>query len=349
GVVWVGTDNGRVHLTRDDGRTWTDVTPTGMADWTKVNIIDASRRDPATAYVAADRHRADDSRPQAWRTHDYGKTWTEIGHGLPADAWVGVVRQDPVRPELLYAGTSRGVHVSFDDGESWQSLQLDLPTTGINDLVVKNDDLVVATQGRGLWALDAITPLRLLDVKAQGPVMTPPAVAYRVAYNQNRDTPLPPDEPRAPSFPAGAVVDYCLPAAPPGPAVLEIAAAEGRVVRTFRSGAPPAKPPAKPYFAELWRPDPPGLTAREGHNRFFWDLRYARPRTQEYEYSIAAVPGQPTLLLPAGPYVLPGRYELRLTVDSLTLRQTLTVVQDPRRHETPDEMRALLEFERETI
>jgi photosystem II stability/assembly factor-like uncharacterized protein len=351
GLVWVGTDNGRVHLTRDEGGTWTDVTPTGMEDWTKVNIIDASGRDPATAYVAADRHRADDSRPRAWRTHDYGRTWAEIGHGLPADAWVGVVRQDAVRPELLYAGTSRGVHVSFDDGESWQSLQLDLPTTGINDLLVKNDDLVVATQGRGLWALDAVTPLRHLDSRssAQAPVLTPPGVAYRVPFSQNKDTPLPPDEPRAPNFPAGAIVDYLLSAAPRGPVVLEIADSEGHVVRRFSSDEPPVRPPARPYFAELWRPDPPVLTAREGHNRFVWDLRYPRPRTGEYEYSIAAVPGQTTPLLPAGPYVLPGRYELRLSVDSRTERQTLTVAQDPRRHETSEELRALLEFQRETI
>jgi hypothetical protein len=322
-----------------------------MADWTKVNIIDASVRDPATAYVGADRHRLDDFRPLAWRTHDFGRTWTQIGHGLPADAWVGVVRQDPVRPGLLYAGTSRGVHVSFDDGESWQSLQLGLPTTGINDLLVKNEDLIVATQGRGLWTLDAITPLRHLAAGSleRTPLMAPPAVAYRVPFSQNKDTPLPPEEPRAPNFPAGAVIDYFLPAAPRGPVSLEIADADGQVVRRFRSDEPPPKLPATPYFAELWRPDPPALTARAGHNRFVWDLRLPRPRTTEYEYSIAALPGRPTPLLPAGPYVLPGRYEVRLSVDSGTLRETLTVLQDPRRAETADELAALLAFERETI
>jgi photosystem II stability/assembly factor-like uncharacterized protein len=351
GLVWVGTDNGRVQLTRDEGRSWSDVTPTDMTDWTKVNIIDASPRDPATAYVAADRHRLDDFRPLAWRTHDYGKSWTEIGHGLPAGAWVGVVRQDPVRRGLLYAGTSRGVHVSFDDGESWQSLQLGLPVTGVNDLVVKNEDVIAATQGRGLWALDGVTPLRHLDAEtlAGEPVLTPPAVAYRVAYSQNKDTPLPPEEPRAPDFAAGAVIDYFLPAVPHGPVTLEIADSSGQVVRRFRSDEAPESPPSRPYFAELWRPAPPTLGARAGHNRFVWDLRYPRPRTNEYEYSIAAVPGRSTPLLPAGPYVLPGRYEARLSVDSRTLRQSFTVAQDPRRHETPDELRSLLDFEREAI
>jgi photosystem II stability/assembly factor-like uncharacterized protein len=351
GLVWAGTDNGRVHLTRDEGRTWTDVTPPGMADWTKVNVIDASPVDPATAYVAADRHRVDDFRPLAWRTHDYGQTWTEIGCGLPETAWVGVVRQDPGRKGLLFAGTSRGVHVSFDDGESWQSLQLGLPTTGVNDLIVKNEDLIAATQGRGLWALDALSPLRHIDARSlsAGPVMTPPAAAYRVPYNQNKDTPLPPEEPRSPNFPAGAVLDYFLPAVPRGPVSLEITDAEGGVVRRFRSDEPAPRLRATPYFAELWRPDPAGLPARIGHNRFVWDLRYPQPRAAEYDYSIAGVPGRPATLLPAGPFVLPGRYEVRLTVDSQTVRQTLTVVQDPRRHETLDDLRALLELQRETI
>jgi photosystem II stability/assembly factor-like uncharacterized protein len=151
GQVWIGTDNGRVQLTRDDGRTWTDVTPPGMKDWTKVNIIDASPTEAGTAYVAADRHRLDDFRPLAFRTRDFGSTWTEIGHGLPDGAWVGVVRADPRRPGLLFAGTSRGVHVSFDDGGRWQGLQLGLPTTGINDLIVHGDDVIVHPGARH-WA-----------------------------------------------------------------------------------------------------------------------------------------------------------------------------------------------------
>ncbi|HEV8374924.1 MAG TPA: hypothetical protein VGR38_01680, partial [Candidatus Polarisedimenticolia bacterium] len=153
GLVWLGTDNGRVLVTRDDSKSWRNVTPPGLPDWTRINQIDASAGDPRTAYVAADGHRRDDFRPFAFRTHDFGEHWTEIGRGLPVGAWVGVVRQDPKRPGLLYAGTSRGMWVSFDDGSSWQSLQLNLPTTGINDLRLQGDDLIVATQGRAIWIL----------------------------------------------------------------------------------------------------------------------------------------------------------------------------------------------------
>jgi len=351
GVVWVGTDNGRVQLTRDEGRTWQDVTPPGMGDWTKVNVVDASPSDPATAYVAADRHRLGDARPLAFRTHDSGRSWTEIGHGLPAAAWVGVVRQDPVRKGLLYAGTSRGAWVSFDDGETWQSLQLNLPTTGINDMVVKQDALVVATQGRALWALDGIAPLRHLDAHAlaSAAVLTPPVVAYRVAASHNKDTPLPPEEPRAANPPAGAVLDYVLPAPPAQPLTLEVADAEGNVVRSFRSDDAPERLPADVYFHERWRPDPPALTARAGHNRFVWDLRLARPRAREYQYSIAATPGQPTPLRPQGPFVLPGTYTVRLLGAGEPLQQKLVVAQDPRRGESAEDLKALLAFQREVI
>jgi photosystem II stability/assembly factor-like uncharacterized protein len=351
GLVWVGTDNGRVQLTRDDGKTWQDVTPAGMGDWTKVNVIDASPSDPASAYVAADRHRLDDERPLAWRTHDFGKTWTEIGRGLPAGAWVGVVRQDPKRKGLLYAGTSRGVHVSFDDGESWQDLQLNLPTTGINDMVVKGEDVVIATQGRALWALDGVTPLRHLDGHAlqSAAVFTPPAPAYRVAASQNKDTPLPPEEPRAPNPPAGAVLDYVLPSAPQGPLSLEILGPGGELIRRFRSDDKPEAPEADVYFAELWRPTPPALPAKVGHNRFVWDLRHPRPRAHEYEYSIGAVPGHPTPLLPQGPFVLPGTYRVRISGVGEPLAQELTVAQDPRRGESAADLKALFDFQREVI
>ncbi|MGE5359979.1 MAG: WD40/YVTN/BNR-like repeat-containing protein [Bacteroidales bacterium] len=356
GLVWVGTDNGRVQVTRDGGTTWTNVTPPDMRDWTKVNIIDASSVDAATAYVAADRHRLDDFRPLAWRTHDFGKTWTEIGHGLPAGAWVGVVREDPKRRGLLFAGTSRGVFVSFDDGNQWQSLQRDLPRTGINDLVVHGDDVVVATQGRAIWALDAIEPLRhAAGRSATEPFLVPPAVAYRLRANNNKDTPLPPEEPRAANPPVGAILDYVLPDNAAGPVVIEIVATQGAgrgagaaetVVRRFSSDDKPAQPPGDVYFAQSWLAPPSVPTARRGHNRFVWDLRYPAPHALEYEYSIAAVPGgaKPT---PEGAFVLPGSYEVRLTVGGTTLRQPLTVVMDPRVKTPPSDLAALLAFQRE--
>jgi len=353
GLVWIGTDNGRVQVTRNDGATWTDVTPPGMRDWTKVNIIDASATDPGTAYVAADRHRLDDFHPLAWRTHDFGKTWTEIGGGLPDGAWVGVVRADAKRRGLLFAGTSRAIHVSFDDGDHWQSVQLDLPTTGINDLLVHGDDVIVATEGRGIWSLDAIGPLRSAAEAAPAnlPVLSPPPVAYRLRANNNKDTPLPPEEPRGENPPVGAIVDYVLTEAPASPVIIEIVQAGGAragetIVRRFHSDEKPTRPPADVYFAESWLATPAIPTAHAGHNRFVWDLRYPAPRALEYEYSIAAVPGgaKPT---PEGAFVLPGTYEVRVTIDGKTLGQPLTVVMDPRADTPAGDLAALLAFERE--
>ena len=350
GQVWVGTTNGRLHLTRDGGSTWTDVTPPDMADWTKVNIIDASATDLATAYVAADRHRLDDPRPLVWRTHDFGATWVEIGGGLPAGAWVGVVRQDPVRPDLLYAGTSRGVHLSFDDGATWQRLQLDLPTTGINDLLVHEDDVILATQGRGIWVLDAVALLRHLAAAppGEGPLLVPPAPAVRLRFNQNRDTPLPPEEARGENPPAGAVLDYVLPPGASGPVVLEILDSEGGLVRRFTSDevrVPPAT--EKVYFADLWRGEPSLPASGPGHHRFVWDLRTPPPPTLRGRYSIAAVPGRPTAVTPRGAFVLPGRYKVRLTTGGVTVTRPLEVVMDPRVVVGEGELEALLDFQRQ--
>jgi hypothetical protein len=348
GVVWVGTTNGRVQLTRDEGASWADVTPQDLGDWTKVNLIDASSADAATAYVAADRHRRDDFRPLAWRTHDFGATWTEIGHGLPAGAWVGVVRQDPRQPGLLYAGTSRGVHVSFDDGDSWHSLQLDLPVSGINDLLVHDDDVIVATQGRAIWVLDEVAPLRAI-VREAPPgesVLVPPGRAYRLRLNQNRDTPLPPEEPRGENPPVGAVLDYVLPDGFEGPVAIEIRDAEGALVRTFRSDQPIETRRGRIYFAPTWRGREPGPATGAGHHRFVWDLRLPPPPTLEPEYSIAAIPGRPTPLLPQGAFVLPGRYEVRLSAGSRQVSRPLEVAPDPRVATPLDELAALADFQR---
>jgi photosystem II stability/assembly factor-like uncharacterized protein len=351
GLVWVGTDNGRVQRTDDGGATWQERTPAGLADWSKVNMIDASPTDPATAYVAVDRHRLDDFRPMAYRTHDGGATWTEIGHGLPEGSWVGVVRQDPKAPDRLYAGTSRGVFVSFDDGERWQSLQLNLPPTGINDLLVHGDDLIAATQGRALWVLDGIAPLRHHGGGSlgAGAVFLPPAPAVRLRSNQNKDTPLPPEEARAVNPPVGAVFDYVLPDAIPADVLrlmtLEIATAEGQVVRRFASDDAPKRATAEVYFADAWLGEPARLPGRPGHNRFTWDLRLPAPRAIAPEYSIAAVPGLPTEALPQGAFVLPGRYEARLIAGGKTLRQSFEVTLDPRVKTAAEDLRSLLDFQ----
>ncbi len=352
GVVWVGTDNGRVQLTRDDGATWSDVTPPSLGDWSKINTIDPSPRDPAVAYVAADRHRLDDARPLVYRTRDFGVSWTEIGNGLPAGEWVGAVRQDAERDGLLFAGTNRGVYVSFDDGASWGSLRRDLPTTGINDLLVHGDDLVAATEGRGLWALDGIEPLRHLtaDLVARSrelPALLPSAAAYRLRANSNRDTPLPPEEPRAPNPPVGALVDYLVPAGWSGALAIEIADLSGAVLRRFASDAEPEPIRTPPYFAPLWQGLAGPLAATPGHHRLIWDLRTTAPEALRQEWSMAALPGRPMTALPQGALVVPGEYEVRLVAGDHVERQRLRVRADPRVPTSLAELAALAAFQRE--
>ena len=348
-VIWVGTDNGLIQLTRDGGKNWQNVTPPGLPDWSKVAQIDPSAGDPATAFAAIDRHRLDDYGPHAYRTHDYGKTWTEISRGLPREAYVNVVRQDPTRPSLLFAGTSRGVLVSFSDGDDWQPLQLNLPTSGVNDLAIHGNDLVAATQGRALWVLDDISPLRHMPAAGIGAEanLFPPAPAVRLIQNQNKDTPLPPEEPTAPNPPEGAILDYYLAHAPAGALTLEIFDAAGKLVQKFQSDQVPPKPDAEQYFADRWLTPRAVLPARPGHNRFAWNLRYPRPPALQYEYSIAAVAGS-TEALPAGALVLPGRYEVRLKVDGRTYQQPLTVQLDPRVKVSASSLAAQLAFERQT-
>lgn len=347
GLVWAGTSNGRVYLTRNGGADWRDVTPEGLEDWSKINLIDASSTDTDTAYLAVDRHRLDDLSPRAYVTHDAGQSWREIGHGLPAGGYLKVLRADPAATGLLYAGTSRGAFVSFDDGENWQSLQLNLPTTGINDLLVHEDDLVIATQGRALWVLDDLGPLRHL---AQSPALaTPqlvtPAAAVRLRFNQNKDTPLPPEEPAGENPPAGAVLDYLLPAGFGGKVKLEILSAGGEVIRSFDSETVPAQPRARVYFAETWLGTPRPLPASPGHHRFVWNLRYLPPPTLESEYSIAATPGEPTPILPEGAFVLPGAYVVKLITDEATVTRQLEVIPDPRVAATQEDLAELLDFQ----
>ncbi|HUD72415.1 MAG TPA: hypothetical protein VMQ62_10675 [Dongiaceae bacterium] len=349
GVIWIGTDNGRVQLTRDAGRSWSDVTPPGLTDWTRVNTIDPSPSDPAVAYVAGDRHRHDDLAPYAWRTTDYGATWTMIAGGLPAGAWVGVLRQDPERAGLLYAGTSRGVQVSFDDGATWQTLQRNLPSVEINDLLVQRGDLVAATQGRAIWVLDDLEPLRQAGSAApdEAPRLLNPRAALRLRANMNRDTPLPPDEPHGENPPVGAVIDYLLPQSGAKEVTIEVHAADGALVNRFVSTATPARPTETIYFDDVWLAPAPRPTTHPGHNRFIWDLKYPMPQVIEPEYSMSAVPGQPTPLQPSGAFVLPGKYEVRLVVGGVTRTATLVVGLDPRARVAPGALEALLLFQRE--
>jgi len=348
--IWIGTDDGLIQLTRDGGKTWKNVTPKGLPVWGKVATIDLSATEPGVAYAAVDTHRLDDFTPHAYRTHDYGETWQEISAGLPQARFVTSLRADPVRRGLLYAGTDGGVSVSVDDGAHWQSLQLNLPTCWVGDLTVHGADLVIATQGRGLWVLDDVTPLRQVgrDSSAAGATLLAPADAVRVRSDMNRDTPLPADFPITPNPPAGAALDYVL-AKPARSVRLEVLTEKGETVRSFASDAPPEKLNANRYFPEGWvrPPEPPATGA--GHHRFVWDLRYERPRADRYEYMIAAVWGRDTPLEPRGPLVLPGRYTVRLTVDGQRTEQPLRVTMDPRVTVAADVLSAQLDFQRRTI
>jgi photosystem II stability/assembly factor-like uncharacterized protein len=328
-LIWAGSDTGLIHVTRDAGKTWADVTPKKLSDWSKITHLEASRFDPGTAYAAVDRHRLDDYRPYAFRTRDYGKTWQRISGGIGDRAFLNAVREDPQRRGLLYAATELGVYVSFDDGDHWQSLQLNLPVSSVRDLVVHGSDLVIATHGRGFWILDNMTPLRQADWKISeaAAFLYKPERAVRILNDAFQGTPLPPEIPQASNPPSGAIIDYYLKSAAPE-CTLEILNASGQVVRRFSTaGAAPARRRTS-AIADVWIKPPRRLTANQGMNRFVWDLRYAAAGIEGEEGTAVS------------PQVLPGRYTVRLTAAGVTLNETLEVTLDPRSKATPADLRA---------
>ncbi len=329
GTIWAGTDDGLMWITRDNGAHWKNVTPPALTPWSKIAQIDASRADDDTAFVAVNRFRLDDLRPYVYVTHDGGAHWQLRVDGLP-DEPVNAVRQDPVEARLLYAATEDGVYVSFDEGAHWQPLQQNLPHTSVRDLVVHENDLAIATHGRGFWILDDVGPLRAL---ARNPAfgafkLFAPELAYRVHWNTNTDTPLPPEEPTGKNPPDGAILDYALGASAQNVAI-SIYDARGTLVRRYSSDdAPPPPIPDldKPAFWE--RPfTRPGTVA--GMHRFVWNLREPDPKAAAADLSMGAVPHD-TPRTPQGVLVLPGRYLVRLTVDGKSVDRTLTVKLDPR-------------------
>jgi photosystem II stability/assembly factor-like uncharacterized protein len=330
-LVWAGTDDGRIQRTGDGGQTWRDVTPAALVPWAKVSLLEASHFDRDTAYAAVNAFRLDDTRPHVYRTRDGGRTWLHVTSGMPDDEGaVNAVREDPRRRGLLFAGTERQVYVSFDDGDRWQSLRVDMPATSVRDLVVKDDDLVAGTHGRGFFILDDIAPLRQLapDVLARPLHLFAPAEAVRFRGNTNTDTPLPPDEPAAPNPPEGAILDYHL-AAAAREAVLEIRDGRGRLVRRFASSDPDEPPVPGRNIPDYWMRPPRRLATTAGLHRFVWDLRERTPSVLRFAYPIAAVPHD-TPREPRGPWVLPGTYEVRLAVDGRRESQRLVVKMDPR-------------------
>jgi hypothetical protein len=297
-----------------------------------VSVLAASSFDEQTAYAAINRFRLDDLAPHIYRTHDGGATWKEIVSGIPGNEVVNAVREDPVRRGLLFAGTERGVHVSFDDGDHWQPLRLDLPATSVRDLVVHGDDLVVGTHGRSFWILDNISSVRQLgqEVLSRETHLFRPALTYRVRRSRYTDTPLPPDEPAGQNPPDGAMLDYYLKTAASGPVVLEILDARGRLVRRFAStDKPDLVDPNELALPTDWVRPPRQLATGAGLHRFVWDLREPPPDALEHQYPISAMYGD-TPREPLGPLVMPGEYQVRLTVGGHTETQPLTLKMDPR-------------------
>ena len=336
-TIWAGTDDGLVWRTADGGKHWSNVTPPGVGSWAKISIIDASPFDTASAYVAVNRLRLDEQRAQLFRTHDGGRSWTEIDRGIDATP-TNVVRADPQRRGLLYAGTERGVWVSFDDGASWSSLRLNLPATSVRDLVVHGDDVVIGTHGRGFWILDDIAPLRQIALlRGTQPALLEPVPAWRVPRDTNTDTPLPADEPFAANPPSGAVFDFVLPR-DAARVTLTVADARGRTLRRIASDDAPAMvDPASLEVPAWWIAPPRLLPGRAGAHRFVWNLQAAKPRTAEPSPTIAAIPHD-TPLEPEGPTVPPGTYTVTLDVDGVRQTRALVVRQDPR---TPVALRDL--------
>ena len=326
-TIWCGTDDGLIQVTRDGGKTWKDVTPTTISSWSKISIMDASHFDVNTAYAAVNRIRLDDMRPHIYKTTDGGKSWKEIVNGLPADP-VNVVREDPLRKGLLYAGSERAVHISFDDGEHWQSLRLNMPATSIRDLVIKDDDLVIGTHGRSFWILDNITPLRQLtdQLARQSPVLYKPAGQYRVRWNTWTDTPLPQEEPAGENPPDGAMIDYYL-AANAKKVSLEIIDTKGKVIRSYSSADTMYKIPDV-NIPHYWIRPQQMLSTAKGSQRFLWDMHYA-PLNVPASYPISAI-YQNTAPNETSPWVMPGNYTVRLTVDGQSRTQRLTLKMDPR-------------------
>jgi photosystem II stability/assembly factor-like uncharacterized protein len=325
--IWIGTDDGLIHLTTDGGKNWTNVTPSSLGAWQKVSIIDAGHFDAQAAYAAINTLRLDDLRPHILRTHDGGKTWSEIVSGIPAGETVNAVREDTKRKGLLFASTERTVYVSFDDGDHWQSLRLNLPVSSVRDLVIKDADLVIATHGRSFWILDDISPLRQAQPAMKATLFNP-APAMRVRWNTNTDTPIPPDVPAGQNPPDGAVIDYFLPTAASA-VKMEILDAKGAAVRTYASTDQPE--PIDPNLAipTYWVRRPRVLSTAAGMHRWLWDLHLQPAPAGRPQYPMQAVLHD-TPPAPSSPWVLPGQYSVRLTVDGQTMTQPIGVTMDPR-------------------
>jgi photosystem II stability/assembly factor-like uncharacterized protein len=347
GQIWVGTDTGLIHLTTDGGKTWNNVTPAGLSDWSKISLIEASHFDAATAYAAVDRHRLDDPTPYIYRTRDSGKHWDKITKGIPDGAYVRAVREGPARG-LLFAATELGVYFSVDDGGSWRSLQLNMPVAPVHDLAIKNHDLIAASHGRSFWVLDDISPLEQLTAANMNAAadLFQPAPAIRIRPNVNTDTPLPPEVPAGENPPAGAILYYYFKSPPQGEVRLEILDDKKNVIRRFSSNDRPSEPQLNSVaFPSYWFRPPERISTAAGIHRFVWDLRYPSPAAVFPEYSMSTAYGQNTPTEPLGPQVLPGTYYVRLVADGKELTKQLAISMDPRVKVSPEDLQRQLALE----
>lgn len=359
-ILWAGTSDGLIQLSRDGGHTWKNVSPPDLTARSSVGHIDASHHAPGTAYASAEE--AGSTAPLLYRTSDYGQSWQKIVTGLPDNVRARVVREDPENANLLYAGTEMGAWVSFDRGDEWQPLQLNLPHTVVSDLKVHGDDLVASTYGRSMWILDDVTPLRQMSeaMAASSVYLYRPETAWRVRWSNNHDTPLPPEVPMGQNPPEGAVIDYYLKSPAQGSMTLAIYDSAGHLVNQYSNIAPPAdtSPPNVPNY---WFKPPAVLDTSAGMHRFVWDMRYPTPKALTYsyygnmldytEYTLTwhAVLGNTPRATTVGPLAIPGTYQLKLTVDGQTYTRPLTIKNDPRSPATQADLTAQLALEQRVM
>jgi photosystem II stability/assembly factor-like uncharacterized protein len=334
-IIWAGTDDGLVHITTNGGDTWKNVTPPTLTSWDKISQIDASHFNSGTAYIAVNAIRKDDMKPHIYKTHDFGKSWTEVVSGMNPSGPVNVVREDHKQQGLLFAGTERAVYFSNNDGATWQSLQLNMPASSIRDLVIHQNDLVIGTHGRSIWILDDFSPLRqLTKLQAQKNYLFQPSETIRVRFNMFSDTPLPPEEPTGQNPPDGALIDYYL-----GEAAqqvqLKILNQKGQLVTKFSSDdVLEALDSTQMRHPTYWARPVQVLSTKHGHQRFVWNLRYQSPQGASRSYDIAAVQYN-TASGPVGPFVAPGNYRVQLTIDGITTERSIAVKLDPRSQLSP--------------
>ncbi len=373
-ILWAGTDDGNIQVTTDGGGHWRNVTPPEIRPWTRIFNIEAGHFDEGTAYAAANTMRIDDMNPHFWRTHDGGRTWTEINTGLAPGAVANSIREDPRKPGLLYAATETQVWVSFDDGDHWHDLRLDMPAVSVRDIQVKDDstclcsDLVAGTHGRGFWILDDVTPLRQISeaMAARRAFLFEPATAVRVRFGMNDPTEWTPELPHGENPPPGGIIDYWLPRDASGTVLLDILDSDGTVIRSYSSDDPVIQPdPAldPEAYDEICRRDPTApdcntalywpapqniLSTRRGMHRFLWDLRYdpLGPEPREAGGATGAVPGH-TYPQVRAPWAPPGEYTVRLTVGGQTFTQPLSLRLDPRVTTPAADLRRLAELSRQ--